>query len=216
VRLPRSRAPTSALESLGAATQEDTIPELALLPKNKALIFVLSVSLAAQVARAAAITVSTTNDSGVGSLRQAIFDAISGDTINCSVIGRITLTNGELLITKDLTIIGPGAINLAVSGNYSSRVFEIGSNVTVSISGLTIAAGVASSGGGLLTSADNLIVSNCNFSANVAAGANGINGHYDMLNGTPVCPTAGTLGLGGAIFAETAPAAAMPAVGVSR
>src|SRR5438034_519295 len=86
---------------------------------------------------AATLTVSSTSDSGAGSLRQAIYDSGLGDTINFAVTGTVALTTGELLITNDLSIDGPGATNLALSGNYASRVFEIGSNATVSISGLT-------------------------------------------------------------------------------
>src|SRR5437588_3026065 len=97
-------------------------------------------------AGAATLTVTTANDSGAGSLRQAIQNAASGDTINFSVTGTIALTNGELLITNNLTITGPGATNLAVSGNNQSRVFEIGSNVSVTISGLSIGDGQASQG----------------------------------------------------------------------
>src|SRR3989442_8393169 len=74
---------------------------------------------------AATITVNNTDDSGVGSLRQAIQTAAPGDKIDFSVTGVITLTNGALLIEQNLTIIGPGAAKLSVSGNSSSRVFEI-------------------------------------------------------------------------------------------
>src|SRR5689334_23983839 len=47
---------------------------------------------------AATITVTTTADSGAGSLRQAILDAASGDTINFSLPANstITLTSAEL------------------------------------------------------------------------------------------------------------------------
>ena len=47
-------------------------------------------------ARADTITVTNTNDSGPGSLRQALADANSGDTINFAVTGTIGLTTGEL------------------------------------------------------------------------------------------------------------------------
>src|SRR5713226_4247081 len=99
---------------------------------------------------AATITVMNTNDSGAGSLRQAIIDAGAGDTIDFSVTGTITLTTGELLINKNLTITGPGVASLSVSGNNASRVFKIASGVTVMISGLTISDGSATDGGGIL------------------------------------------------------------------
>src|SRR6266446_4488682 len=71
---------------------------------------------------AATLTVTNACDNGPGSLRQAILDAAPSDTINFSVTGTITLTTGELSITNDLSIAGPGATNLALSGNYASRV----------------------------------------------------------------------------------------------
>ena len=73
-----------------------------------------SVSMSAY---AATITVTNTNDSGPGSLRQALADANDGDTINFAVTGTIGLTSGELFVAKSITISGPGAENLAVNGN---------------------------------------------------------------------------------------------------
>src|SRR5438067_2764441 len=97
------------------------------------------------------ITVTNTNDSGPGSLRQALADVNDGDTINFAVTGTIGLTSGELLVNKAITISGPGAENLAVNGNAKSGVFHVtGGNVT--ISGLTIINGNASGkgvGGGI-------------------------------------------------------------------
>lgn len=96
---------------------------------------------------AVAQTVSNTNDGGPGSLRQAIEMAFPVSVI-FTVTGTITLTSGELLITNDLTITGPGAANLAISGNHTNRVFEIGPNAIVSISGLSIRDGHAADGHG--------------------------------------------------------------------
>jgi DNA-binding beta-propeller fold protein YncE len=90
--------------------------------------------------------VSNTNDGGPGSLRKTIEMAGAGSSVTFLVTGTITLTSGELLITNDLTIIGPGAVNLAISGNHTNRVFEIGPNAIVSISGLTIRDGHAADG----------------------------------------------------------------------
>ncbi|MDA8432017.1 MAG: hypothetical protein M0Z60_03525 [Nitrospiraceae bacterium] len=94
-------------------------------------------------AAAATITVSNLNDSGAGSLRQAIASASPGDTIGFGVTGDITLTSGELLIDKDITISGPGSASLFLNGTASSRVLEIAAGSTATISGLTIQNGHA-------------------------------------------------------------------------
>jgi hypothetical protein len=44
-----------------------------------------------------------------------------------------------LSITNALTIAGPGADQLTISGNAASRVFEVGIGVTVTLSGQRIA-----------------------------------------------------------------------------
>lgn len=109
-----------------------------------------SLALTAQAAQT--LTVTTTADDvttpPAGSLRKAIADAADGDTIefNVSVTGAITLAGTELLLDKNLTITGPGAATLAVSGNQQSRIFRIPAGKTVAISGLTIRDGKAPNG----------------------------------------------------------------------
>ena len=74
--------------------------------------------------------------------------------------GTIVLTSGELMINHSVTINGPGANQLAVSGNNSSRVFEIAAGLDVTINGLTITHGHApDQGGGILNDGSNLTLS---------------------------------------------------------
>ena len=87
--------------------------------------------------------VTSLNDSGAGTLRDTIAASTAGDTIVFTTNGTITLTTGELLVGRNLTITGSGATNLTVHGSSTNRVFEIATNVAVNISGLTIAAGNA-------------------------------------------------------------------------
>src|SRR5215471_3298642 len=87
------------------------------------------------------LTVLNNLDNGAGSLRYEIGKAHSGDTIVFapSLDGQtITLTSGELLINKDLTIAGPGAGQLAVSSGWASRIFEVAARYGLTLSGLTI------------------------------------------------------------------------------
>src|SRR4029450_5944004 len=75
-------------------------------------------------------TVLNLADSGAGSLRQAVLDAnalAGADTIEFAdgLQGTIAMTSGQLSITDDLTIDGPAADQIAVSGSHQSRVFSI-------------------------------------------------------------------------------------------
>src|SRR5437870_1620317 len=85
------------------------------------------------------ITVTNGNDSGPGSLRQALADANGGDTINFdpALNGQtILLTTAELAIAKSVTISGPGANLLAVSRDQNApgfRIFHVARNHTVII-----------------------------------------------------------------------------------
>src|ERR1051326_4226274 len=97
---------------------------------------------------AATTTVTNGNDTGPGSLRQAILDASSGDTINFAPsVTTVYLSSGELVIDKNLTITGPGASadRLTVKRRFNApefRIFHITlSTVTAFISHLMISNG---------------------------------------------------------------------------
>ncbi len=131
------------------------------------------------VSRAATLVVTSTADSGPGTLRDAIASAASGDTITFSLPANstITLTSGELVINKNLTIQGPGADLLTVkrsSGFFVSdfQIFSI-RPISANISGLTITNGSAlRDSGGFLTDGGGinntgaLKLTNCTISGN--------------------------------------------------
>lgn len=108
----------------------------------------------------ATFTVTNTNDSGTGSLRQAILDAnaaAGADTIvfdaSFNVPRTITMASAEMLIDSvggNLTINGPGMNLLTVSGNDQFRVFQINSvaaAVSVEMNNFTIVKGALTSAG---------------------------------------------------------------------
>jgi predicted outer membrane repeat protein len=122
-------------------------------------------------AHATTIAVTNTNDSGPGSLRQALLDANDGDTIDATGIsGVITLTSGQLLVDKSVTINGAGADVLAIDGNAASLVFFIFRNPpgeTVLISGFTIRNGRGNQFGAIYNE-ETLTITNSTISGNLA------------------------------------------------
>ena len=87
-------------------------------------------------------TVAVTNceDSGAGSLRDAFLNAVTGDVIDlgsldCSVI---SLSTGLSTSVDELTLLGPGADELAIDGANASRVIEHLGYGMLTIDGLTI------------------------------------------------------------------------------
>jgi hypothetical protein len=163
------------------------------------------------------LTVTNTLDSGTGSLRAEIAAAHKGDTIKFapSLVGQtITLTSGELLIKREVTIVGPGAANLTISGNHRSRVFELSSVTSprVTLSGMTISDGVgvfaagssqADDGeGGAIRNEGTLTISNSILSGNSAPAGGAINNDGTLtVNGCTLTGNSapGGNGQGGAI-----------------
>lgn len=128
-----------------------------------------------------AITVTSTSDDGSGglTLREAIemanLDA-GPDIINFNIpLSNTIVLNSEIEITDDLTINGPGANLLTISGDYSNRIFRIESKeeINVSISGLRFAYG-SNENGGAIFNAENLDIDSCIFEDNFALGGGAI------------------------------------------
>ncbi len=113
--------------------------------------------------------VANTNDSGAGSLRQALADAVSGDVVDLSALsGTITLASGALVVNKNLEIIGSTANRLVISGNTTNRVFDVASG-TVAFSNLTIADGNAGEPGGGIANSGDLTLESVTVSGNTTA-----------------------------------------------
>jgi hypothetical protein len=134
-------------------------------------------------------TVRNLADSGPGSLRQAVLDANANpgpDVIRFAPAARdgtIALTGGQLNVTDNLTIDGPGAERLAVSGNDVSRVFQISPDVAASIDGLTVTHGHALLRGGGILNAGTLTLSDAVVSDNQVVGLPGAVMAVDAFGG---------------------------------
>jgi hypothetical protein len=132
--------------------------------------------------------VTNTNDSGAGSLRQVVLDLTSGGTVTFAAGlsgSTITLTTGEILLNKNMTIQGLGASVLSVSGNNSSRIFQITGSVTVAINDLTLTQGSASGSAGgaiLVASTDTLTLTDCVITGNSALNGAGIYNVAGVVN----------------------------------
>jgi hypothetical protein len=119
--------------------------------------------------------VTTLDDGGAGSLRAAIDDG-SCSNITFGVSGVVTLTSGQLTISRYLTINGPGADQLTVArsaadGTPAFRIFQVVERVGGTISGLTISNGLSSSsGGGGILNFGGLVVHEVAITGNVAGG----------------------------------------------
>jgi len=142
------------------------------------------------------------------SLREAVLYAASGNTVefDLTLPATIILGGKEILIDKDLTIAGPGADQLAVSGNEASRVFRIyngGANIGVTISGLTVRDGRAAYGGGIISEyGSTLVLNDCVIGPNNivtdAGGGLSASNSTVTLNRCTVTGNHGTGSVGGA------------------
>ena len=126
--------------------------------------------------------VTNTNDSGAGSLRQVITDAVTGDSVTFDAgafpdpaTGTITLTSGELVIDKSLTVTGGG--NVTIDAVNGSRIFNIDDGINaqaeVILSGLILQNGSSGTDGGAIYNKEHLTLSSVSISDSTAAGNGG-------------------------------------------
>src|SRR6476659_6081956 len=122
------------------------------------------------------ITVTNGNDSGPGSLRQALADANDGDTINFDPsVGTVTLTTAELAITKSITIsASPQMVTVQRAPQAPEfRIFHVIPGHSVEINGLTISGGhvTGDNGGGILNDNSTLTMAHCTVNGNAIVSA---------------------------------------------
>jgi hypothetical protein len=131
---------------------------------------------------ATTITVTNGNDSGPGSLRQALANANDGDTINFDAsVGTVTLTTAELAIDKSVTLSGaPQMVTVARASQTEFRIFHVLPSHSVEIDGLTISGGhiTGDNGGGILNDNSTLTIAHCAVYGNaiVSGSANNFGG----------------------------------------
>jgi hypothetical protein len=156
------------------------------------------------------VTVTNTDDSGPGSLRQAMADAGPGSVIQFAsgIAGQtIVLTTGPLVTNQPLTIEAPISAGMTISGNLSSRVFILGVDANLVLRNLTLVHGKATGGlGGALQTFGKVTLDHSLITDSEAEDGGGISveelGQLLMLNSTLSGNTA--TDVGGAIVSQGA------------
>jgi hypothetical protein len=169
-------------------------------------------------------TVTSLGDSGPGTLRAGVASGANTIKFAGGLHGTITLAS-EIAITSSLTIDGPGANQLTVSGGNTTRVFDVSGSAThLAIDGLRIAnglavpsaflPGLAAFGGGLLNNGANVTLTHDVFAGNQAGTATSYAGggaianlggahltadHTDFLSNT-ASGASDNFGNGGAVY----------------
>lgn len=146
------------------------------MPRTRGFFSVLLMSvcaLALGASSAGAATVANGNDSGPGSLRQAVIDAAPGETIVVPA-GTYALTSGEILLNKNVTIAGAGqAATIIRAGTDGLRLFNVAKGVAASFSSLTLRdarltkAGGIAEGGAIYTEEGSVTISDVAFVNNI-------------------------------------------------
>jgi len=173
---------------------------------------------------AVTFTVTNLNDSGPGSLRQAIIDAnanMNGPGVVDEIVFQDGLMGtiptdapvdnaytGQMTITDDVTITGPGAGIITIDAQMIDRIllimdFDVGNDV-VSISGLTFINSDFGGGGGAILIAEQLSIDSCVFTNNSAQQSGGaiynVQGTIEAITNSTFSGNTADSNDGGAIY----------------
>ncbi|RMT10649.1 BNR repeat-containing glycosyl hydrolase [Pseudomonas amygdali pv. lachrymans] len=154
----------------------------------------------------ATFTVTSTSNTGAGSLREALTNAQNGDIVTFSS-GMTVALQSQLVVSKNITVDGDlnndGVADVTLDGQNRTSVIRVNSGVTATLDGVIITRGVASTAGansgsaisasdalgGGINNAGNLTLRNVTVTANAAAGGG--------AGGGVLSPTVGGGGGGG-------------------
>ncbi|MDX2190896.1 MAG: choice-of-anchor Q domain-containing protein [Bacteroidota bacterium] len=158
--------------------------------KNISIIWVCTMWISITHTQAATKLVTSSNDSGTGTLRDAIQNASNGDLIKIdSSLSKKTLilsSTLEIPVGKNITIDGINASAFTISGNNSVRVFLLKSTsvtpTSLTIRNLRIMNGLTSEYGAGIRSEHQgkLFIENCYFEGNNAQqGGSAVFSHFE-------------------------------------
>ena len=175
------------------------------------------------MATAASITVNTLNGTAVNDGACSLLEAAANanadsqvwadcaagsgtDIILLNGLSGTILLSGQVALTTDAVIQGPGASQLTISGNNASRVFYV-HNGAVSISGVTITSGATTGGGGgVFSQGGTLTVSNSRITGNSSGTSRGggiaAEGGFVTITSSTISGNTG--GRGGGVSLRTA------------
>lgn len=172
------------------------------------------------------ILVTSPADAGPGTLRQAVADALPGDSIAFSAeIARVQLSGGEMILDKDLAIRGPLVDSpedqVVIDAGGTSRLFHVtrpvgGTLPVVELDNLALTGGaVAEGNGGALYNEGRITLQRCSIHGNAASAGPGGGGNGGGIYNTGIlrveastlyenkalaAPGQGDTGNGGGIF----------------
>ena len=115
-------------------------PHVITPPVSFILLFIITIFSSS--AHAVTFTVTNLDDSGIGSLRQAILDANNATATDDTIVFQsglsgLLLTAGGMTITGNLTLEGPGN-SVTINGNNAARIFTVNAGVTATFSKLKL------------------------------------------------------------------------------
>lgn len=118
-------------------------------------------------------TVTSPADSGAGSLRQVLEDMCSGHiaTISPALNGiPLDLSGGEIVISKNVTVLGQGPSNSIISGMLANRLFNVSIGMDFNLEEITLKDGSEVINGGAIYNSGTLSLKNVILENNIEGG----------------------------------------------